>query len=148
MAVREKITTYIPTDMAATLKRVAAVKGRRFPTLSRTPLRDPSAMPGEKSSTPPLWPSSTRSIAQSASSRKDRRRVSSCRRMPPGRDERHARDRRQTKRQINARGAERFRSVVDAIITRLGKGRSVWRDHFAGDGPAAPQQAQPVRAAE
>ena len=28
MAVREKITTYIPVEMATTLKRVAAVKGR------------------------------------------------------------------------------------------------------------------------
>ncbi len=46
---------------------------------------------------------------------------------------------------FNARGAERFRSVIDAIVTRLGKGRSVWRDYFAGEGPA---MAQPARAAE
>ena len=49
---------------------------------------------------------------------------------------------------FNARGAERFRSVIEAITTRLGKGRSVWRDHFAGEGTASPAIAKPVRAAE
>lgn len=31
---------------------------------------------------------------------------------------------------INTRGAERFANVIDAIIKRLGAGKSVWKDHF------------------
>lgn len=47
---------------------------------------------------------------------------------------------------INARGAERFANVIEAIIKRLSTGKSVWKEHFpvysegkpmAGAAPAA-----------
>ena len=52
---------------------------------------------------------------------------------------------------VNARGSERFRNVIEAIVKRLSGGRSVWREHFAGTEPAAERldaARQTIRAAE
>jgi hypothetical protein len=32
---------------------------------------------------------------------------------------------------VNARGSERFRNVIAAIVSRLASGKSVWRENFA-----------------
>ena len=51
---------------------------------------------------------------------------------------------------INARGAERFANVIDAIVKRLGAGKSVWKDHFPlfaeSKNHAAPKSAASVEA--
>lgn len=42
---------------------------------------------------------------------------------------------------VNARGSERFRNVIGAMVTRLRSGRSVLREHFdspAGQAPTDP----------
>ncbi len=49
---------------------------------------------------------------------------------------------------LNARGSERFNSVASAIVARLAKGRSVWRDAFSSPAvhPPAPSHASAVEA--
>ena len=51
---------------------------------------------------------------------------------------------------INARGAERFANVIDAIVKRLGSGKSVWKDNFPlfpeSKNHAAPKSAADVEA--
>jgi hypothetical protein len=48
---------------------------------------------------------------------------------------------------LNARGSERFRNVVSAMISRLAAGKSVWREHFVASAePAAPRVAHGVAA--
>lgn len=39
---------------------------------------------------------------------------------------------------LNARGSERFRNVIGAMIGRLSAGKSVWREHFVASADPAP----------
>ena len=50
---------------------------------------------------------------------------------------------------LNARGGERFAGVMSAIVARLAKGRSVWRDAFSSHAvhPSAPSHAPTIEAA-
>ena len=43
---------------------------------------------------------------------------------------------------VNARGAERFRSILAAITTRLTSGRSFWRETLSGAHQAQAQHVQ------
>jgi hypothetical protein len=41
---------------------------------------------------------------------------------------------------LNARGADRFRNILSAIVARLSSGRSTWRDTLAAQQSPAPTQ--------
>jgi predicted transcriptional regulator len=49
---------------------------------------------------------------------------------------------------VNARGAERFRSILSAIASRLASGRSFWRETLSGVHQSAPAQTPTGMAAE
>ncbi len=49
---------------------------------------------------------------------------------------------------VNARGAERFRSILGAITARLTSGRSFWRETLSGAHPAQTEQPSDAVAAE
>jgi hypothetical protein len=146
MAARDKITAYIPKDLAETLRRVAAIKDRSVSDI----VKDAIAK---------AFTSTSREAEQAALMAKldmISRELGVIERGPETHFELSAHAARFTmsvtpdiaepdRIAFNARGAERFRNVVDAIVNRLGKGRSVWREHFAGEPAPRPQ---PVRAAE
>ncbi len=139
MAVREKITAYIPNDMAATLKRVAAVKGRSISDIVEDAIGKAFSHAG-------------REVEQAALMAKldlIHRAIGVVEKGQESHFELTAHAARflmsvtseiseNEKVVFNARGAERFRTVIDAIVNRLARGRSVWRDHFAGDDPVSP----------
>ncbi|MDZ4759869.1 MAG: hypothetical protein SGJ21_02195 [Alphaproteobacteria bacterium] len=150
MAVREKITAYIPKDLSDTLRRVAAVKDRSVSDIVEDAITKAFSNAGREAEQAALM------------ARLDRihRTLGVIEKGQETHFELSAHAARFTmsvtpeiveseKVEFNARGAERFRSVIDAIVARLGKGRSVWREHFAGD-PAHGSVAAlyPVRAAE
>jgi len=149
MAVREKITTYIPKDLADTLKRVAAVKDRSVSDVVEDAINRAFSNVGrdvDHATVMAKLDTIHRAIGVVEKGQETHFELSAhaarfAMSVTPEIAENE-------KAVFNGRGAERFRSVIEAIVTRLGKGRSVWRDHFAGEGPGAPPAAQPVRAAE
>lgn len=47
---------------------------------------------------------------------------------------------------VNARGAERFRSILGAITARLASGRSFWRETLSGAAASPPRSSSGVAA--
>jgi hypothetical protein len=148
MAVREKITSYIPTEMADTLKRVAAVKGRSVSDIVEDAITKAFSNAGRE----------VEHAAVMAKLDVIHRAVGVIEKGQETHFELTAHAARfsmsvtseiseNEKAVFNARGAERFRSVIESIVNRLGRGRSVWRDHFASEGAGSPP-AQSARAAE
>jgi len=149
MAVREKITTYIPTDMADTLKRLAAVKGRSVSDIVEDAIAKAFSNAGRDVEHAALMAKldvihRALGVVEKGQETHFELTAHAARFTMSVTSEISENE----KAVFNARGAERFRSVIDAIVNRLGRGRSVWRDHFAGEGPASPPPAQPARAAE
>ena len=149
MAVREKITTYIPKDLADTLKRVAAVKDRSVSDVVEDAINkafNNIDRDVEHATVMAKLDVIHRAIGVVEKGQETHFELSAhAARFAMSVTPEIAENERAV---FNARGAERFRSVIDAIITRLGKGRSVWRDHFAGEGAAGPAAAGLTRAAE
>ena len=149
MAIREKITTYIPKDLADMLKRVAAVKDRSVSDVVEDAINKAFSNVGREVEHAALMAKLDvihRAIGVVEKGQETHFELSAHAARFAMSVTPEIADNEKTV--FNARGAERFRSVIDAIVTRLGRGRSVWRDHFAGEGPATSQPAQPVRAAE
>ena len=149
MAVREKITTYIPIDMAKTLKSVAAVKGRSVSDIVEDAIAKSFSNVDREAEHAALM----------VKLGDIHRAIGVLERGQETHFELTAHTSRFTmsvtselsdneKAVFNARGAERFRTVIDAIISRMSRGKSVWRDNFAGD--MAPQLplSEHARAAE
>lgn len=149
MAVREKITTYIPKDLADTLKRVAAVKDRSVSDVVEDAINKAFSnidRDVEHATVMAKLDVIHRAIGVVEKGQETHFELSAhAARFSMSVTPEIAENERAV---FNARGAERFRSVIEAIVTRLGRGRSVWRDHFAEGSQASPTVAQPVRAAE
>jgi hypothetical protein len=148
MAVREKITSYIPRDLADTVKRVAALKDRSVSDIVEDAIIKSFSNAGRE----------VEHAALMAKLDAIHRAIGVLEKGQETHFELSAHAARFTmsvtpeigeteKTVFNARGSERFRSVIDAIVTRLSKGRSVWRDHFAGEYGASGAML-PARAAE
>ena len=149
MAIREKITTYIPKDLADMLKRVAAVKDRSVSDVVEDAINKAFSNVGREVEHAALMAKLDvihRAIGVVEKGQETHFELSAHAARFAMSVTPEIADSEKTV--FNARGAERFRSVVDAIIARLGKGRSVWRDHFAGESMATPPMAQAQRAAE
>lgn len=130
--VRAKITAYIPPDLADALKRVAAVKDRSVSDIVEDAIA--KALMGV-----------SRDAEQAALMAKldaMQRRLGVIERSQETLFEFTAHAARFSmsaapdipeadRANANARGAERFRSVLDAIVRRLGAGKSVLREHFS-----------------
>jgi predicted transcriptional regulator len=149
MAVREKITTYIPKDLADTLKRVAAVKDRSVSDIVEDAINKAFSnidRDVEHATVMAKLDNIHRAIGVVEKGQETHFELSAhAARFVMSVAPEIAENERTV---FNGRGAERFRSVIDAIITRLGKGRSVWRDHFAGESAASAAAPSLTRAAE
>lgn len=149
MAVREKITTYIPIEMAKTLKHVAAVKSRSVSDIVEDAIAKSFSTAGGEAEHAALF----------AKLDQIHRAVGIIEKGQETHFELTAHAARFTmsvtseiseseKAVFNARGAQRFRSVIAAIISRLNEGKSVLRDNFAGDTLPPLPAPGPARAAE
>lgn len=148
MAVREKITSYIPIDMAATLKRVAAVKGRSVSDIVEDAIAKSFSNAGRDVEHAALMAKldlihRVIGVIEKGQETHFELTAHAARFAMSVTSEISENE----KVVFNARGAERFRNVIDAIINRLSRGRSVWRDNFASEIPAPPHSAEPARAA-
>ncbi|MDP3736402.1 MAG: ribbon-helix-helix protein, CopG family [Hyphomonadaceae bacterium] len=146
--IRAKITAYIPQDLADTLRRVAAVRDRSVSDIVEEAIAKAFANSGREAEQAALMAkldTIARKLGVLEKGQETHFELSAhaarfVMSVTPEVGE-------PEKVTFNARGAERFRNVIDAIVQRLAKGRSVWRDNFAGD-PLSPQPGQSVRAAE
>lgn len=136
--VRQKITAYIPPDLADALKRVAAVKDRSVSDLIEDALIKSLTGVSRDAEHAALMAKLDLIVrrlgvierAQEThfefSAHAARFSMSATPDIPEA-----------DRPNANARGAERFASIIGAITRRLGSGKSVWKDNF----PAAnPQQ--------
>ena len=149
MAVREKITTYIPIEMATTLKRVAAVKGRSVSDVVEDAITKSFSNAGREVEHAALLTKLDQihraiGVVEKGQETHFELTAHAARFAMSVTSEISENE----KAVFNARGAERFRSVIDAIISRLNRGKSVWRDNFAGEALTPLPTSEPARAAE
>ena len=129
--VRQKITAYVPPDLADALKRVAAVKDRSVSDIIEDALHKSLtgvARDADHAALMAKLDQIARRLgvierAQETlfefNAHATRFAMSMAPDMPDA-----------DRAQANARGAERFRSLINAIISRLGAGKSVLRETF------------------
>jgi hypothetical protein len=149
---RDKITAYIPNDMAETLRRLAAIGNRSVSDMVEDAIGKAFSSAGRDAEHAALMArldaiQRRLGVIQHGQETLFELCAHAARFAMSVTPEIGEADR----AAFNARGTERFRNVVDAIVTRLSKGRSVWRDHFAvaATPPAAGAAASPApRAAE
>jgi hypothetical protein len=151
--VRAKVTSYIPQDLAETLRRVAAIKDRSVSDVVEDAIARSFASAGREAEHAALMAKldalarrlgvieKSQETLFELSSHATRFVMSVAPEIPEG-----------DRPTLNVRGAERFGNVIGAIVKRLSQGRSVWREHFAGGEPWSAQPDPPAnqsaRAAE
>lgn len=129
--VRQKITAYVPPDLADALKRVAAVKDRSVSDIVEDAVH--KALTGVARDAD--------HAALMAKLDQISRRLGVIERAQETQFEFVAHAARFSmsvasdipdadRASVNARGAERFRSLLNAIVARLGAGKSVLRENF------------------
>lgn len=133
---REKITAYVPPDLAETMKRLAAVEGISLSDIVEEAIsKHLSAARGE-----------AEHAALMAKLENLQRRLGVIERSQETLFELTAHAARFSmsvapeiadgeRQHFNARGAERFANVIEAISKRLGGGKSVWKDNFIVPAP-------------
>jgi predicted transcriptional regulator len=135
--VRAKITAYVPPDLADALKRVAAIKDRSVSDIVEDAIAK-TLMGASRDA---------EHAALMAKLNAMQRRLGVIERSQETLFEFSAHAARFSmsvtpdiaeadRANANARGAERFRGIIAAIVARLGAGKSVWKDHFPAMGPA------------
>lgn len=146
MSTRAKITAYITQDLADALKRVAAIKDRSVSDIVEDAIASAFANAGREAEHAALMARLemiTRRLGViekgqethfELTSHATRFAMSMAPEIPEA--DRSA---------LNARGAERFRNVIDAIVARLSSGRSIWRERFA-QGPETAGAGAPLPA--
>lgn len=129
--VRQKITAYVPPDLADALKRVAAVKDRSVSDIVEDALHKSLtgvARDADHAALMAKLDQIARRLgvierAQETlfefNAHATRFAMSMAPDMPDA-----------DRAQANARGAERFRSLLNAVISRLGAGKSVLKENF------------------
>lgn len=129
--VRQKITAYVPPDLADALKRVAAVKDRSVSDVVEdavTRALTGVARDAEHAALMAKLDAVTRrlGVIERAQETLFEFTAHAARfSMSVAPDIADA-----DRANANARGAERFRGLLNAIIGRLGAGKSVWRENF------------------
>lgn len=143
---RAKITAYITPDLADALKRVAAIKDRSVSDIIEDAIASSFSQAGRDAEHAALMArleGITRRLGVIEKGQETHFELSAhaarfAMSMAPDIPD-------ADKATLNARGAERFRNVIGAIVSRLSSGRSVWREHFAaGPEAAATVSKQPV----
>ena len=131
MTTRAKITAYITQDLADALKRLAAIKDRSVSDVIEDAIAGSLANAGREAEHAAIMARLdliTRRLGAIEKGQETHFELSShaarfAMSMAPDIPE-------LDRATLNTRGAERFRNVVGAIISRLASGRSVWREHF------------------
>lgn len=129
--VRAKLTAYVPRDLADALRRVAAVKDRSVSDIVEDAIARALMGAGRDAEHAALM----------AKLDMVQRRLGVIERSQETLFELTAHAARFSmsvapdipdadRANANARGAERFRGIIAAIVARLGAGKSVWRDYF------------------
>ncbi len=146
MASRDKITAYIPQDLGDALRRVAAIKDRSVSDIVEDAIAQSFTHAGREAEHAALMTRLDRMqrrlgvIEHSCETLFELGAHSMRFQMSMAPDISEA------ERSIfNARGAERFSQVIEAIIERIGAGRSLWRNRFASKvaGASTPEPADP-----
>lgn len=129
--VRAKITAYVPPDLADALKRVAAMKDRSVSDIVEDAIAKTlmgASRDAEHAALMTKLEAMQRRLGVIEHSQETlfeftahaaRFSMSVAPDIPEA-----------DRANANARGAERFRGIIAAIVSRLGAGKSVWKDHF------------------
>ena len=152
MTTRAKITAYITQDLADSLKRVAAIKDRCVSDIIEDAIAGAFANAGgeaEHAAIMARLETITRRLGAIEKGQEAHFELSShaarfAMSVAPDIPE-------SDRVRLNTRGAERFRNVVGAIVSRLASGRSVWREHFVpapDTGPIAIPTVAPSQATQ
>ncbi len=134
MATRDKITAYIPPDLADSLRRVAAIRDRSISDIVEDAIARSFMNAGREAEHAALMAKLDRVQRRLGVIERSQETLFELCAHGLRFEMSMAPDISETDRPVlNARGAERFSQVVHAIIDRLGAGRGVWRSRFAAE---------------